>query len=117
MLVNFYATWCKPCRVELPELVAIQNDPNSKVKVLLVSIDDQEVVDSKLAGFLQSNNIGFKSYTLTSGSEQFIQKLYPTWRKTIPLNLLFDQEGNLLEGMGLTDRAEVEMIIARNQTI
>ena len=116
-LVNFYATWCKPCKVELPELVDIQKDNNSDIQVILVSLDNQQAVDNKLAGFLQSYEIGFRSYVKTQGGNEFIRSLYPSWRGTIPLNLIFDDQGNLIEAMGLTDRGEVEMIVARHQTI
>lgn len=116
-LVNFYATWCKPCKVELPELVEIQKDKDSKIQVILVSLDDQKAVDNKLAGFLRSYDIGFDSFAKTQGGNDFIRSLYPDWKGTIPLNLIFDKHGNLVEAMGLTDRSEVEMIVSRHLTL
>ncbi|HEX2900474.1 MAG TPA: TlpA family protein disulfide reductase, partial [Bacteroidia bacterium] len=48
VLINFFATWCKPCRAELPDLIELENDPKSDIQVLLVSIDSEEDAKSKL---------------------------------------------------------------------
>ena len=55
-VVNFWATWCKPCVAELP---AFQNLHDSlgktKLKVLLVSMDFKEDMKAKLIPFLKKN--------------------------------------------------------------
>src|SRR3982750_1512348 len=40
LLVNFWATWCDPCREEFPDLVKIENEFRGKVDFVLVSLDD-----------------------------------------------------------------------------
>lgn len=40
LLVNFWATWCGPCRAEIPELVALQNKYPSQLQIIGVSMDD-----------------------------------------------------------------------------
>ncbi|MEL6594119.1 MAG: TlpA disulfide reductase family protein, partial [Bacteroidota bacterium] len=51
VVVNFFATWCKPCIQEMPELIALHNNPQSEASVLLVSIDEKSVYEDGLAAF------------------------------------------------------------------
>jgi thiol-disulfide isomerase/thioredoxin len=44
VLVNFWATWCLPCRVEIPELVALQEEYHDRLVILGIS-EDQESAD------------------------------------------------------------------------
>ena len=40
LLINFWATWCGPCRVEIPYLIELQNQYADDLVVLGVSVDD-----------------------------------------------------------------------------
>jgi thiol-disulfide isomerase/thioredoxin len=42
LLVNFWATWCDPCREEFPDLVKIDADYKNKIDFITVSLDDVE---------------------------------------------------------------------------
>src|SRR6267154_2308844 len=56
LVVNFWATWCKPCIAELPSFDSLQAaDPN--IKVLLVSIDFKDELDAKVNPFLQKHSV------------------------------------------------------------
>lgn len=118
VLVNFFATWCKPCRTELPDLVEIQNDEASDIEVLLVSIDKRADVDSKLRDFLGEFGVNFKTYARPEQEDALIRTFYPLWDNHIPLSLIFNRQGNLLEAItGLTDRAEIELIVNRHKQL
>ena len=55
-IVNFWATWCKPCVAELPEFEKLHTESkDKKIKVLLVSMDFKEELDKKLKTFLEKN--------------------------------------------------------------
>ena len=41
VLLNFWATWCEPCRQEIPEFIQLQKS-NSKLQILGISLDDSE---------------------------------------------------------------------------
>jgi thiol-disulfide isomerase/thioredoxin len=47
VLVNFWATWCPPCRAEIPDLITLQNKYKDKLVVLGISEDDGPVEDVK----------------------------------------------------------------------
>ncbi len=44
MVLNFWATWCAPCRKETPEFVALQEDFGDRVQFIGIAIDDLEPV-------------------------------------------------------------------------
>ncbi|WP_148715068.1 TlpA family protein disulfide reductase [Chitinolyticbacter meiyuanensis] len=44
LVVNFWATWCAPCREEIPEFVALQKQYAGKVQFVGLAIDDAESV-------------------------------------------------------------------------
>ena len=116
-LVNFYATWCKPCKVEMPELIDLHKEEGSQVNVMLVSLDEPEVVDQKLASFLHDLKVDFPSFIAEGDGEALVRSFYPEWDGYIPLSLIFDKEGTLIETVGMTDKDEVEMIINRNELL
>src|ERR1039458_8222587 len=57
-VVNFWASWCKPCVHELPNFGKIDSMyRGKKVKVILVSLDFVKEVHTRLEPFLKQNNI------------------------------------------------------------
>src|SRR5690349_16284080 len=65
LLINFWATWCGPCRVEFPELVKIDAEYRAKgLNFVLVSIDNFGAMDSIVADFLKSYASTMPSFLL-----------------------------------------------------
>lgn len=118
VLLNFFATWCRPCKAELPDLVELQNDPKSETEVILVSIDNTEDIRSKLKGFLGDVGVNFKTYAKAGGEASLIKHFYPMWDDRIPLSLIYNKQGQLLEAItGLTDRSEIELIVNKHKQL
>jgi thiol-disulfide isomerase/thioredoxin len=89
-IVNFWATWCKPCIAELPEFEKAHNEYKSKkVKVLLVSMDFKEELDKRLKTFLDKNNYTAEVVLLDEvNGNDFINKISESWSGAIPATLI-----------------------------
>lgn len=88
-LVNAFASWCGPCREELPMLEAMA--PNLKrdgIQVVYVAFDEPED-RYKAEAFLRSNDVKSPSF-LALGGVAFREQLAPNWPGMIPATFLFD---------------------------
>ena len=60
VLVQFWATWCPPCRAELPNVIAAYQKYHDKgFEIIGVSLDDEQPV---LESFLEDNKMGWPEY-------------------------------------------------------
>src|SRR5437763_11637389 len=57
VLVNFWATWCPPCRAEIPDLVALQERYRDKLVVLGISED--EIPPEQVKAFAANMNVNY----------------------------------------------------------
>ena len=102
VLINFWATWCGPCRVEFPELVEIEKDFRAEgLDVKLVSIDNFALIDSLVPEFLeQYEAANISAYLLDIPSDfqrlRAIRRIAPPVRSGIPLTLLYNANGKLV---------------------
>lgn len=87
-VVNFWATWCKPCVQELPAFDSLAME-NKKVKVLLVCLDFKEELDKKVNPFLKKKKIGAECVLLDEiNGNDYIDKISPQWSGAIPATLV-----------------------------
>lgn len=90
-VINFWATWCKPCLEELPSFEKItRNYPNSFVKVILVSNDFKKQIDTKLVPFLKHAKIKSQVVFMDeTNPNTWIEMVDPNWSGAIPATLIF----------------------------
>ena len=102
VLLEFWATWCPPCKASIPELNALQEKYKARgFTVIAVSVDSG---DTDLTGFARSNAI---SYPVVLGSEEAAQ-LYNV--NSVPVSFLIDKEGRIVHTyMGFTDTMKDEI--------
>jgi thiol-disulfide isomerase/thioredoxin len=93
-VLNFWATWCRPCVAELPYFEKINADyADEKVKVILVSLDFSDNLDSRVIPFLEKRNIQSEVILLDeSNPNSWIDKVSPDWSGAIPATLIYRNE-------------------------
>lgn len=90
-VVNFWATWCKPCVEELPYLEKInKNYRNQKVKVLLVSLDFSSQIESRLKPFIKEHDLKSEIILLDdTNSNYWIEQVDASWTGAIPATVIY----------------------------
>jgi thiol-disulfide isomerase/thioredoxin len=94
LLVNFWATWCEPCRDEYPLLneLAKQYAPQG-LKVVGVSMDDDGDL-ILMRRFLARYKPVFPNYRKKAGSEAaFRQAVLPDWTGSLPVSIFYGKDG------------------------
>lgn len=95
VVVNFWATWCVPCREEYPDLTRLEKAYRGKgVSVLGVSIDsakDLPAVDK----FLDRMKPEFPNYRKASGGDDqvFIESVDADWGGELPFTVVYARDG------------------------
>lgn len=88
IMLNFWATWCNPCRVEIPHLQKLYAQyKDIGFTILGVSIDNNTVKAAKMA-----KDLGAK-FPILFDNTQKVSKLYAI--KTMPYTLLIDRDGKI----------------------
>lgn len=95
VLVNFWATWCEPCRDEYPMLneLAKQYGPEG-LKIIGVSMDDDGDL-ILMRRFLARYRPVFPNYRKKAGeAAPFTQSVLPSWNGSLPATFFYDKDGN-----------------------
>ena len=88
-VINFWATWCKPCIQELPYFEAAQKKYSGDIKVILVSLDFTDKLESQLIPFVSEKSIQSQVILLDDPHEnEWIPKVDSTWSGAIPATLM-----------------------------
>ena len=87
IILNFWASWCGPCKMEMPELQKFYEQYGEEIYFLLVSVDDD--VDAAKA-FIADSGYSFPVYFDTTSAGA-----YTYGASSIPLTYFIDAEGNL----------------------
>ena len=88
VFINFWASWCPPCRAEMPSLnnlyLTLKND--SRFVFLFVSEDDDR---TKASEYLKKNNFSIPVYYRSQASTEMFSG-------TLPTTIVLDKEGNIV---------------------
>jgi len=99
-VVNFWATWCKPCVMELPEFMEVNKayKSNPHFKMILVSLDMANDVETSVVPFLKKNKIDTDVYLLDDNKHMndWIPAIDKSWTGAIPATVLY-RNGKKLE--------------------
>ena len=98
VLVNVWATWCDPCREEMPEIARFYKENQAKgLRLVLVSADVGEEGARDAAAFLKSQGIEIASFLKSGDDMVFINTLDKNWAGNLPSSWLYDGQGHVVE--------------------
>ena len=115
VLFDFWATWCEPCRVELPLLIRLEAKYRSRgLKLITVSCDEPEQ-ELDAAKFLGQHQAPGPAYIKrVKDDERFIDSIDPQWSGALPALFLYDRQGRKVKSyIGETDMAALEAAIRK----
>lgn len=94
-VINFWATWCKPCVKELPAFEELnKNYSKSGVKVILVSLDFPEKIKTGVIPFIEKHQLKSEVVLLDDAdANTWIPKVSKEWSGAIPATLII-KNGN-----------------------
>ncbi len=97
LLVNFWATWCDPCREEFPDLVKIDSEYRAKgLDFVIISLDDLVDIKTSVPQFLKEMKATMPSYLLhVEDQSEAIAAVSETWGGGLPATFLFDPQGQI----------------------
>lgn len=104
ILLNFFATWCPPCRAEIPELVKISKDYNDdQLLIMGLSVDDD--LDAVLP-FMKKNGVNYPVYK----AEKNITEHFGI--SSVPHNTFFAKDGKMvISEPGMADSEILHQVI------
>jgi thiol-disulfide isomerase/thioredoxin len=94
LVVNFWATWCPPCVMELPDFEKVAGEfDRSKVRFILVSLDFPSQIETQLKPFLEKNKITLDvTVMMDTDYNSWIDKVDPQWQGNIPSTLFLNNQ-------------------------
>ena len=109
LLINFWATWCAPCRQEMPMLMDLQRKyASSGLQVVGIALDDAQGVRS----FVETYGI---SYPILVGSEDVFETsvAYGNDEGVLPYSVLIDKTGVVRwQYAGIIQHAEITKLLS-----
>src|SRR5436190_25226 len=107
IVMNFWATWCKPCVQELPYFEELnKNYSASGLKVVMVSLDFKRELETRVKPFVQKNNMSSEVLLLNETDyNSWINRVDSSWSGAIPATVIvskgkkdfFEKEFSLYE--------------------
>jgi cytochrome c biogenesis protein CcmG/thiol:disulfide interchange protein DsbE len=98
VIVDFWATWCPPCRKGIPDLIDLQTEFGNKLAVIGISVDTD--TKDQVASFAQNFNI---NYTVLFANPDVVNAYGNI--ESIPTSFIIDKNGNIVnQHVGLTPK-------------
>jgi len=117
VVVNLWATWCPPCRAELPDLNAFYKEADKdKIAFLSLSVDDPEEVEKTVRPFVAKQHLAFPVYVLKDPDlDELSKKLGVELDGAIPTTIVYNREGKPSKPwVGGISKKELEDLVKQN---
>jgi len=111
-VINFWATWCSPCVKEIGYFEDLHNEQaSSGVRVILVSLDFPNQIESRVIPFLEEKNITAPVMLMTDlRYNEWIDRVDPGWSGAIPATLIYNNDHRVFLEKELTREELYEQV-------
>lgn len=108
-LINFWATWCGPCKKELPDLIEINREYAGRgVKIIGISADRGTNIAEEVSGFVHENGIPYLIVISNDELEEAFGNI-----RGLPTTFLVDEEGKIVQTfVGMRDKQFFEKALS-----
>jgi thiol-disulfide isomerase/thioredoxin len=90
ILLNFWATWCGPCRAEIPDLIELQKKYGDRLQIIGLDVDDDDVAEVKK--FVEKNGI---NYPVGMATNEI--RIQYGGVAALPTSFVIDSEGRVVQ--------------------
>ena len=106
LIVNFWARWCAPCRVEIPELIKTQEKYGKRgLTVIGIGLEDKA---ESVRDFMKAYEMSYTVLLARTGGIELMQALGNT-RAGLPFTVAIGAKGNIVASkLGAMNRAELD---------
>ncbi len=101
VVVNFWATYCKPCVEEIPAIVKVVSQNKDSVVLILVNLDARSIFPNRLARFIKKHHFqGVFSWLNETNPNYFCPRMDSSWDGSIPATIMINKRKNIRRFIG-----------------
>lgn len=115
-VINFWATWCKPCIAEMPylEQLAAENPPG-RLQVIMISLDRPADIRTRMKDFVEDRPLDLPVVSFTDDNfRNWIGRVSPDWRRSsIPATYVYRNGRSHFNGGAISSYRELRGLVDR----
>lgn len=112
-VINFWATWCKPCITEMPHFQQLATAYQDKMlKIVLISLDNSADAAEKLDRFVEQHALELPIVVLDAANKEIWQKhIDKRWDGTLPATLIYKNQLRFFANQTFSTYFDLEQMV------